>query len=48
MNAWWQEVVDTLQAEFSDITDTAHLTRVTIRLLIAAIQPTTVSARSIR
>ncbi len=37
MNAWWQEVLDTLQAEFSDITDAAHLTRVTIRLLIAAI-----------
>lgn len=37
MNAWWQEVVNTLQAEFSDITDAAQLTRVTVRLVIAAL-----------
>ncbi|MFJ3483336.1 MgtC/SapB family protein [Pseudomonas sp. NPDC090202] len=37
MNAWWQEVVETLDAEFSDITDASQLTRVTVRLLIAAV-----------
>lgn len=37
MNAWWQEVVETLQAEFSDITDASQLTRVTVRLVIAAL-----------
>lgn len=37
MNAWWEEVVDTLQAEFSDITDAGQSTRVTIRLIIAAL-----------
>jgi putative Mg2+ transporter-C (MgtC) family protein len=37
MNSWWQEVVDTLQSEFSDITDPAQLTRITVRLLIAAL-----------
>jgi putative Mg2+ transporter-C (MgtC) family protein len=36
MNAWLQEVVDTLREEFSDITDASQLTRVTVRLLIAA------------
>jgi len=37
MNAWWQEVVDTLSEEFSDITDASQLTRVTVRLTIAAV-----------
>ncbi|HEY0287826.1 MAG TPA: MgtC/SapB family protein [Pseudomonas sp.] len=37
MNSWWQEVVDTLHAEFSDIADPSQLTRVTVRLLIVAI-----------
>ncbi|TDV72675.1 MgtC/SapB family protein [Pseudomonas sp. LP_7_YM] len=37
MNPWWQEVVDTLRSEFSDITDAAQLTRVTVRLVIAAL-----------
>lgn len=37
MNAWWQEVVETLQAEFSDITDASQLTLVTVRLVIAAL-----------
>jgi putative Mg2+ transporter-C (MgtC) family protein len=36
MNAWWQEVVDTLQAEFSDVADASQLTRMTVRLVIAA------------
>jgi len=37
MDAWWHEVWVTLQQEFSDITDASQLTRVTVRLLIAAI-----------
>lgn len=37
MNAWWQEVVETLRSEFSDITDASQLTRVTVRLVIAAV-----------
>lgn len=37
MNPWWQEVVDTLRSEFSDITDASQLTRVTVRLVIAAL-----------
>lgn len=37
MNAWWQEVVETLEAEFSDITDASQLTRMTVRLVIAAV-----------
>ncbi|MDB6146150.1 MAG: methyltransferase [Pseudomonas sp.] len=37
MNAWWHEVWVTLQSEFSDITDASQLTRVTVRLLIAAL-----------
>lgn len=37
MNSWWQEVVDTLQSEFSDITDPSQLTRITVRLLMAAV-----------
>jgi putative Mg2+ transporter-C (MgtC) family protein len=34
---WWHEVGVTLQQEFSDITDASQLTRVTVRLLIAAL-----------
>ena len=37
MNGWWQEVVDTLHSEFSDITDASQLTRVAVRLSIAAL-----------
>ncbi|WAH54969.1 MgtC/SapB family protein [Pseudomonas silvicola] len=37
MNAWWQEAWTTLQDEFADITDASQLTRVAIRLLMAAI-----------
>lgn len=36
MNAWWHEVWVTLQAEFADIADASQLTRITVRLLIAA------------
>ncbi|MFU2325926.1 MgtC/SapB family protein [Pseudomonas sp. NFX98] len=37
MNAWWHEVWVTLQAEFADIGDAAQLTRITVRLLMAAV-----------
>lgn len=37
MEGWWNEVWRTLLQEFSDIGDAAQLTRVTVRLLIAAI-----------
>jgi putative Mg2+ transporter-C (MgtC) family protein len=37
MNSWWQEVAETLQSEFSDIADASQLTRVTLRLVIAAV-----------
>ncbi|VVO47591.1 MgtC/SapB family protein [Pseudomonas sp. B21128] len=37
MNAWWEEVLETLQAEFADIGDASQLTRITVRLLMAAI-----------
>ena len=37
MDAWWQEVWQTLQSEFADIGDARKLTQITLRLLIAAI-----------
>jgi putative Mg2+ transporter-C (MgtC) family protein len=37
MNAWWHEVWVTLQAEFADIGDASQLTRITVRLVMAAI-----------
>ncbi|AQT94115.1 MULTISPECIES: MgtC/SapB family protein [Pseudomonas] len=37
MDAWWHEVLQTLQAEFADIGDARQLTQITVRLLIAAI-----------
>ncbi|MCD5974230.1 MgtC/SapB family protein [Pseudomonas quasicaspiana] len=37
MTAWWQEVWITLQSEFSDITDASQLTRITVRLTLAAL-----------
>lgn len=37
MDSWWQEVIDTLKSEFSDIADPAQMTRITVRLLIAAV-----------
>jgi putative Mg2+ transporter-C (MgtC) family protein len=36
MSAWWHTVGATLQAEFSDLSDPAVLTRTTVRLLLAA------------
>ncbi|MGL4422081.1 MAG: MgtC/SapB family protein [Gemmataceae bacterium] len=37
MRPWWQEIAETVQQEFSDLHDLAGMTRVIIRLLIAAI-----------
>ncbi|MBC3376443.1 MgtC/SapB family protein [Pseudomonas sp. SWRI92] len=37
MESWWDEVWVTLQAEFADITDTEQMTRVTVRLVMAAL-----------
>ena len=37
MDAWWHEVWVTLQAEFADIGDASQLTRITVRLLMAAL-----------
>jgi len=36
MNVWWQEVGNTVAQEFSDLPDAAGVTRITLRLLIAA------------
>ncbi|WP_166361621.1 MgtC/SapB family protein [Pseudomonas akapageensis] len=37
MDAWWHEVWLTLMAEFADITDARQITRVSVRLLMAAL-----------
>lgn len=37
MNEWWQEVWNTVAQEFSDLPDAGGVTRITLRLLIAAI-----------
>jgi putative Mg2+ transporter-C (MgtC) family protein len=37
MNAWWTEVWQTVQGEFSDISDPSQLTRVFIRLTVAVV-----------
>ncbi|MGV6397360.1 MgtC/SapB family protein [Pseudomonas caspiana] len=37
MSPWWEEVWETLQSEFSDITDASQLTRVTVKLVLAAV-----------
>ena len=37
MSGWWQQVWDTVREEFSDLPDATQVTRVTLRLLIAAI-----------
>lgn len=37
MTSWWQQVGDTIAAEFSDLTDAAQITRVVVRLLVAAL-----------
>ncbi|AKK01193.1 MULTISPECIES: MgtC/SapB family protein [Pseudomonas] len=37
METWWQRIWMTLQAEFADIADVEQMTRVTVRLLMAAL-----------
>ena len=37
MTTWWQEVETTVWQEFADLPDAAGVTRITLRLLIAAI-----------
>ncbi len=36
-STWWQQVTNTISQEFSDLPDAAGVTRITVRLLIAAI-----------
>lgn len=37
MNNWWDEVAQTAAAEFSGLTDAAQITRIVLRLLVAAL-----------
>lgn len=37
MGGWWHEIVNTILDEFSDLPDVAGVTRITVRLLLAAI-----------
>jgi putative Mg2+ transporter-C (MgtC) family protein len=37
MDSVWQQVVDTLRAEFSDLVDVQQFTRVTVRLVVAVL-----------
>ena len=37
MEDWWDEVWATMQAEFADIGDASQMTRITVRLVMAAI-----------
>lgn len=37
MSAWWDEVLLTIQEEFTDITDPAQATRVCVRLTVAVV-----------
>lgn len=37
MGDWWQAVIDTLAADFSDLPNAAEAARITMRLLIAAL-----------
>ncbi len=37
MNPWWQQVGNTIVAEFSDLTDPTQVTRAVLRLLVAAL-----------
>ncbi|MDB5827276.1 MAG: methyltransferase, partial [Variovorax sp.] len=34
---WWDEVLDTVASEFQDVPDIAQLTRITLRLMLAAV-----------
>lgn len=37
MDGWWDEVWQTLQAEFADVADASQITRITVRLVMAAV-----------
>jgi len=37
MDTWWQVVGDTITSEFADLPDASGVTRITLRLLIAAV-----------
>ena len=37
MSTWTDEVVETVRAEFSDVPDVAQITRIAVRLLLAAV-----------
>lgn len=37
MGEWWQQVLNTVREEFSDLPDAAQVTRVTLRLMVAAV-----------
>lgn len=37
MSAWWQPIMGTIAAEFSDVPDTAQATRIVVRLMVAAV-----------
>ena len=37
MQAWWQTVLDTVEAEFSDLSDAEQFTRMCVRLLLAVV-----------
>jgi putative Mg2+ transporter-C (MgtC) family protein len=37
MNPWWQQAGNTIVAEFSDLADPVQMTRVVVRLLVAAL-----------
>lgn len=37
MDAWWVEVLQTIQSEFSDISDASQVTRVCVRLSVAVV-----------
>ena len=37
MSVWWHEIAETVRQEFSDIPDVQRLTRIAVRLLLAAV-----------
>lgn len=37
MREWWRQVCDTVREEFSDLPDASQVTRVTLRLMVAAV-----------
>ena len=37
MGSWWQQIGDALREDFSDLPDAGHVTRIVVRLAVAAI-----------